>query len=576
MSSPSLSIAFLLGSPDINGGTYVIYEHGTRLQKFGHSVTMITEGKIDPVRYSWHPRAVELDWLTLVQATEEKFDIVLATWWQSPFLLHRLSASHYVYFVQSIESRFFEEEDTTDHDLRDLDVWKEYCESTYSLNLPVITEAQWIKDYLHDNYNRDAFLVRNGIRKDIYQSEGTATFSRTDGKLRILVEGPVDVFYKNVPKSIELCHQAGVDEIWLLTSSDVEIFPGVDRVFSRISIHETPDIYRSCDVLLKLSYIEGMFGPPLEMFHCGGTAIVYDVTGHDEYIVHGENSYVAAKDDEQQVVEYLKQLKRDPHELARLKAGACATAEAWPDWDSTSVLFEKALQQINRQPPGSRNYLKKRTEELTAGNKSKLNVREIERFQSRERDGAAQLDDKNNFIQLYYWAEKDGLNANDFCWAHYTSGEPVELSLDVPITGFPFWLRIDPSVRFGVISIDSITVKNLRTGDIEMAFDSPEKFDILYASGTLRRLEVPGQAIFLSHGYDPILILPAMNKGQIGDKLQITIRLEETGVGQFVNAYSSVVCSRSLAGNALPAKLNRLVGKLFGRKNHQSSSPKEL
>jgi hypothetical protein len=42
---------------------------------------------------------------------------------------------------------------------------------------------------------------------------------------------------------------------------------------------DTPLVYRSCDILGKLSYVEGMFGPPLEMFHCGWTAIVYNVTG---------------------------------------------------------------------------------------------------------------------------------------------------------------------------------------------------------------------------------------------------------------------------------------------------------
>ena len=100
MSNLSLSIAFFLGWPDINGGTYVIYEHGTRLQKRGHRVTMITENEINPSRYSWHSKAAELDWLTLAQAATEKFDIVVATWWESPFLLHQVSASHYLYFVQ--------------------------------------------------------------------------------------------------------------------------------------------------------------------------------------------------------------------------------------------------------------------------------------------------------------------------------------------------------------------------------------------------------------------------------------------------------------------------------------------
>jgi glycosyltransferase involved in cell wall biosynthesis len=109
------------------------------------------------------------------------------------------------------------------------------------------------------------------------------------------VEGPLGVSYKNVEKTIELCRQAEVDEIWLLTSSEVTDYPGVNRCFSRVPITETAAIYRSCDLLVKLSYVEGMFGPPLEMFHCGGTALVYDVTGHDEYIRHQQNSIVVPR-----------------------------------------------------------------------------------------------------------------------------------------------------------------------------------------------------------------------------------------------------------------------------------------
>ena len=358
MSETKLKIGFLLGSPDINGGTYVIYEHGSRLVDLGYEVFMLTQEEVSAYRYSWHPGAEKLGWLTILEAEGFIFDLVFATYWQSPFVLPQLQSHQFAYFVQSIESRFFAEPDPTDHNSRELDIWREYCESTYSLNVPVITEARWIQKYLHENYNRDSFLIRNGIRKNIYTEAGPAISPRESGRLRVLVEGPVDVFYKNVPKSVELSRQAGVDEIWLLTSSDVVEFEGVNRVFSRVPIHDTPEIYRSCDVLVKLSYVEGMFGPPLEMFHCGGTSIVYEVTGHDEYIDHDQNSFVVAKDDDQLVVNYLKRLKEDNSELTRLIRGAQKTAEAWPDWQEAAVAFEEAVQQIIKSSPVSRKYLK--------------------------------------------------------------------------------------------------------------------------------------------------------------------------------------------------------------------------
>jgi hypothetical protein len=93
-----------------------------------------------------------------------------------------------------------------------------------------------------------------------------------------------------------------------------------------------------------------MFGPPLEMFHCGGTAIVYDVSGHDEYIEHEANALVVATGDEAGVVAALHRLRDEPGLLPRLTAGAARTAAAWPDWADTSPDFAAALTAIAAAP----------------------------------------------------------------------------------------------------------------------------------------------------------------------------------------------------------------------------------
>ena len=253
---------FTLGSPAIGGGTNVIFEHATRMVKEGEDVYIVTEQKVKPEEYAWHNLAHLLKWVTYDEIRDMEFDIAIATWWRTVYETYRIKAKHYVYFVQSIESRFYPENEVG---------LKMLAEMTYMLDMKVITEATWIKKYL-EKYGVDAYLVHNGIRKDIFTLKGDK-FKKNDG-LRVLVEGPVDVDFKNVPKTIDLVKQSDADEIWLLTSSDVKEYPGVDRVFSRVPPKDCAKIYRSCDVIVKLSYVEGMFGPPLEMFHCGGTAIV--------------------------------------------------------------------------------------------------------------------------------------------------------------------------------------------------------------------------------------------------------------------------------------------------------------
>jgi hypothetical protein len=168
----------------------------------------------------------------------------------------------------------------------------------------------------------------------------------------------LDVAFKNVPASIRLARASGAHEVWLLTSSVVESVAGVDRVFSRIPQAETAAVYRSCDVCLKLSLVEGMFGPPLEQFHCGGTAIVYDVTGHAEYIEHGRNALVARMGDEDEVLRHLRRLREVPDFLDGLKAGAARTAAAWPDWAASGRQFETAVDSLMVGPAGDREALR--------------------------------------------------------------------------------------------------------------------------------------------------------------------------------------------------------------------------
>lgn len=336
-----MEIAVLLWSPDISGGTNVIFEHAKRLKRRRHKVYVITDDPVTPEQLDWHSEARDLIWKTYDQVGDNSFDIVIATWWKTALYLHRVNAKRLVYFVQSIESYFYPAEEKP---LRNL------VESTYTLPVSFITEASWIKRHLDSEYGRQAYLVRNGIQKEIYKLYGPSEAPRIPGGLRVLIEGPLGVHFKNVERTVELCRESEADELWLLTSSAVTHYAGVDQVFSRVPVEKTAEIYRSCDVIVKLSRVEGMFGPPLEMFHCGGTAITYDVTGHDEYLRDKKNAFVLPMEDEVGVVDCINRLKRSPELLNNLKAEAISTAENWPAWEQASLAFEDALTDILAKP----------------------------------------------------------------------------------------------------------------------------------------------------------------------------------------------------------------------------------
>jgi len=329
-------IAFLVWSLDISGGTNVILNHCDFLTRLGAEVTVVRFYKQDVL--DWHHalkqiRIVYIDDL----ANNSQFDIAIATWWRTAFQLDRVKATSYAYFVQSVESRFY---------LNSAPEYSPVVDMTYNLGVPMITISTWIQAYLAFAHGRPSFLVKNGLDKAIFNPLGPRVAGQqARSKPRFLVEGPLAVDFKQTELAIDSLQPfRDLVEVWLLTSSDVTEVAGVDRVFSRVPISEVAPIMRSCDALIKLSLVEGMFGPPLEMFHCGGTAVAARVTGCEEYMVDGYNCVlVDDSGDRQQIETALKKIIDDPEKLNRLKKGALDTAALWPDWDRSSLSFATTL-----------------------------------------------------------------------------------------------------------------------------------------------------------------------------------------------------------------------------------------
>ncbi|MFM0221516.1 glycosyltransferase [Paraburkholderia dipogonis] len=340
-----MKICFLVGSMTISGGTYVIVQHASYLRDNGYDVTLAVQEPFTAATLAWHNEASRLHCIPIEDAKSERYDLVIATWWKTALELPAFNASRYAYFVQSIESRFYPEVEVP---LRAL------VDATYRLPVRYITEATWIQEYLKTSYGQDAALVKNGIRKDVYDTVGPTIAPRDPKRPRVLVEGHFGVSFKNTALAIRLAREAGARDIWLLTGSPVQWVPGVSKVFSRVPMVKTAEIYRSCDILLKLSTVEGMFGPPLEIFHCGGTSIVFDVTGHDEYIVDGENARVISARNLDGVVAAIRELLSDSSELSRLKEGALRTAQNWPSWSKSSAQFADWVRSCLEEPAVSR------------------------------------------------------------------------------------------------------------------------------------------------------------------------------------------------------------------------------
>jgi len=333
-----MKIAFLLPGNIIAGGVYVTYLQAHHLAASGHEVAIVFSSAGNGLAVDCYPDfSLETRALAEIVEARRHFDVVVATWWETFYEMFAVDADRHLYFCQSDERRFYDGRTHFEVPF----VEKTYCDP----RIGIITEARWILEWLENDYGATVEYAPNGIDTVRFHPDVTPQAPR-GSRLRVLVEGPGRVPHKRVGLALKVAGRVPEVEVWYI-SNDGFVDPAwkVDRVFKRVPFQAMPGIYASCDILLKLSTVEGFFGPPLEMMACGGTAVVSKVSGYSEYIRPGENALTVEVDDEEAAYRALRQLVGDPTLRRRLSAAGIATARTM-DWRERSPLFAKGLQRL--------------------------------------------------------------------------------------------------------------------------------------------------------------------------------------------------------------------------------------
>lgn len=338
-----MRVAFLVNDLKLSGGVGVVVEHAHQLtRRHGFDVTIVLAREQDVPEWR-HRGLTDVAVLGLPAARQERFDVAVATWWETTYVLFELRADRYAYFVQSLEDRFYRPDDPD----------RLGASLTHDLPIALLTEARWIAETLEAiRPGTRVHYVRNGIAKDVFAGPESVPAAPA-GPLRILVEGSPDVWFKGVGDA--LAAAAAMDEDHHVTLVTGEGSPPdgarVDRVLGSVAHADMAGIYAESDVVLKLSRVEGMYGPPLEGFHMGATTVTTAVTGHEEYVHHGWNGLVVEWDDERGTARALDLLARDRSLLHFLRHNALATASGWPSWEQQGTVMAAALRAIHRAPP---------------------------------------------------------------------------------------------------------------------------------------------------------------------------------------------------------------------------------
>jgi O-antigen biosynthesis protein len=336
-----MKIIYVLTTNLLCGGHIIVIQHVTRLAKRGHDVSICVLDETipsTPSSFSWFPNFN----YPVIHPKDfpEDADICVATFWDTLIQVLKLPAKHKVYFVQSDETRFYD----------DL-VMKNWVVLTYLCNIHYMTEAKWIVEWLEHNFGHQAAYIPNALDTNIIHPDKPLEKKRGD-KLRILVEGTIDSPFKRVKEAIKASEGMGC-EIWCVSnggkpSSDWKI----DRFFYKVDFSQMRKIYSSCDILIKLSNVEGFFGPPLEMMACGGVCIVSDVTGYDEYIKDEYNALVIPNGDIELARQALKRLIEDRDLYGRLQSNGQITANSM-QWDDSITKLESFFSSLASQRKSS-------------------------------------------------------------------------------------------------------------------------------------------------------------------------------------------------------------------------------
>jgi glycosyltransferase involved in cell wall biosynthesis len=343
-----MKVAFLVNDLQLSGGVGVVVRHARGLAaNHGFDVSLVLVRDWDLPHWSGYDDLPHLHVISLEEARDQRFDVAVATWWETTFSLFTVPAKRYAYFVQSLEDRFYEHDQV------------ERIGAGLTLDLPVsfITEARWIQRTLAGlRPEAPCHFVRNGLDKDVFASPARIEPNVT-GPLRILVEGDPEVWFKGVREAATAAMAVREPRrVTVVTGRAPALGVAVDHVVGPVSHREMAGLYADSDVVLKLSRVEGMYGPPLEGFHMGATCVTTEVTGHEEYIEHGRNALVVDWDDRTGTTRQLELLGRDRRLLHELRCNALQTAHGWPGWDQSTQFMALALRRVavSKQPDATR------------------------------------------------------------------------------------------------------------------------------------------------------------------------------------------------------------------------------
>ena len=295
------NIAFVLPSTNISGGVNVVLKHCNILRQNGWDAMVIN---MDISDKNIKNKDGEVNVVSGVKHEfHAKFDGMVATLYTTLDYIKRYpKVKNSFYLVQNFETNFSDYGSPA----------KRIANATYvgNENVKYVTISQWCKDWLEKDFGQKVKYAPNGIDLNKFEFRER----KFGGKIKILIEGNSDDYYKNVDESfkiVEKLDRSKYEIVYLSYQGQPKKWYRVDKFYHRVPNDEVGKIYSECDILLKTSILESFSYPPLEMMATGGYVVAVPNEGNKEYLKDGENCLFYEQGDVDKAVEKIEKIVDD-------------------------------------------------------------------------------------------------------------------------------------------------------------------------------------------------------------------------------------------------------------------------
>lgn len=375
-----MKINFTLWSTMMNGGVRAAFEIINGLSKRGHEITVTAlDGDhrwfplkaevhyvqppnllkvFNPIVRKKYRRPVsylitepvlnkmgfQIDYIKHLSKAMPECDINIATWFPTCFAVDRSDKGVPFHLLMDFEELA---------KMKGVYYYKMFKESLY-LPFNIITISSWLKEWVNENYNKDASVCGCGINHSVF-------YPRQD--ILSHIKGPkimglfAELEYKgnnDLIDALNIVAEKNPEINLIAVSSKKRIFEKLLKenkinfnytFFERPTDGELAELYSSSDIFAFSSHIEGFGLPPLEAMACGTPVVTTDCLGVRDYVKNRENSIMVPPKKPHELAKGIEMLLNDESLLRLLSKKGPETAKEFT-WDNVADKFEKRLIEV--------------------------------------------------------------------------------------------------------------------------------------------------------------------------------------------------------------------------------------